>query len=75
MSFPCAMRFVLASYLIGIERSEQVATYPLRGVLFENLVIAEALKYRFNHGRRFNLSFSAIAVALNATCCLKLAAE
>ena len=57
MSFPCAMRFVLASYLIGIERSEQVATYPLRGVLFENLVIAEALKYRFNHGRRFNLSF------------------
>ena len=47
----------LASYLIGIERSEQAATHPLRGALFENLVIAEALKYRFNLGRRFNLSF------------------
>ena len=47
----------LASYLIGIERPEQIATHPLRGALFENLVIAEALKYRFNRGRRFNLSF------------------
>ena len=47
----------LASYLIGIERSEQIATHPLRGALFENLIIAEVLKYRFNRGRRFNLSF------------------
>ena len=47
----------LASYLIGIERSEQIATHPLRGALFENLIIAEVLKYRFNQGRRFNLSF------------------
>lgn len=47
----------LVSYLIGIERSEQIATHPLRGALFENLVVAEALKYRFNRGRRFNLSF------------------
>ena len=47
----------LASYLIGIELSEQIATHPLRGALFENLIIAETLKYRFNRGRRFNLSF------------------
>ena len=47
----------LASYLIGIENREQVATHPLRGALFENVVVAEALKHRFNRGRRSNLSF------------------
>ena len=47
----------LASYLIGIENSEQVATHPLRGALFENLVVAEALKHRFNRGRQSNVSF------------------
>ena len=47
----------LASYLIGIERAEQVATHPLRGALFENMVVVEALKYRFNLGRPSNLSF------------------
>ena len=47
----------LASYLIGIEHVDQVATHPLRGSLFENAVVAEALKHRFNRGRRFNLSF------------------
>ena len=47
----------LASYLIGIENSSQVATHPLRGHLFENAVVAEALKYRFNRGLNPNLSF------------------
>ncbi|MYC06448.1 MAG: ATP-binding protein [Chloroflexi bacterium] len=47
----------LASYLIGIESSRQVATHPLRGPLFENAVVAEALKYRFNRGMNPNLSF------------------
>ena len=47
----------LASYLIGIESSSQVATHPLRGPLFENAVVAEALKYRFNRGMNPNLSF------------------
>ena len=47
----------LACYLMGIERVEQVATHPLRGPLFENLVVAEVLKHRFNQGRRSNLSF------------------
>ena len=47
----------LASHLIGIERPEQIATHPLQGALFENMVVAEAVKYRFNRGRRFNLSF------------------
>ena len=47
----------LASYLIGIEHADQIVTHPLRGALFENLVVAETLKYRFNRGRRSNLSF------------------
>ncbi len=47
----------LASYLVGIERPEQLVTHPLRGTLFENMVVVEALKHRFNLGRRANLSF------------------
>lgn len=47
----------LASYLIGIEHAGQIATHPLRGSLFENMVVAEILKHRFNRGNRSNLSF------------------
>ena len=47
----------LASYLIGIEHAGQMSTHPLRGALFENAVVAEAVKHRFNRGRRSNLSF------------------
>ena len=47
----------LASYLIGIEHPRQIDTHPLRGALFENAVVSEAVKYRFNRGHRFNLSF------------------
>ena len=47
----------LAAYLIGVERPEQISTHPLRGALFENAVVVEALKHRFNLGKRSNLSF------------------
>ncbi len=47
----------LASFLLGIETMEQIFRDPLRGNLFENMVIAEALKFRFNQGRRSNLYF------------------
>ncbi len=47
----------LASYLLGIESPQQVATHPLRGALFENVVVTEALKHGFNRGRQPNLSF------------------
>ncbi|MEW6518158.1 MAG: ATP-binding protein [Thermodesulfobacteriota bacterium] len=47
----------LASWLCGIEEEKQVATHPLRGSLFENMAIMEALKYRYNHGKRDNLYF------------------
>ncbi|MDE0067177.1 MAG: DUF4143 domain-containing protein [Acidimicrobiaceae bacterium] len=47
----------LASYLLGIEGPGQVATHPLRGSLFENVVIAEAAKHCYNRGREPRLSF------------------
>ncbi len=47
----------LASWLLGIESVRQVRTHPLRGALFENAVVAEALKHGYNHGRRPALSF------------------
>ena len=47
----------LASHLIGIEQAKQLATHPLRGQLFENAVVMEVLKHRYNRGRRSNLSF------------------
>ena len=47
----------LASFLINIENEKQIARDPLRGNLFENMVIAEALKYRLNQGKRSNLCF------------------
>jgi len=47
----------LAVSLLGIEREEQLALHPFRGNLFENFIIAEFLKYRFNQGLRSNLFF------------------
>lgn len=47
----------LASYLLGIENARQVASHPLRGALFENVVVVEALKHRLNRGRQTNLHF------------------
>lgn len=47
----------LAAFLLGIENKNQISRDPLRGNLFENMVIAEALKYRFNQGKRSNLYF------------------
>jgi predicted AAA+ superfamily ATPase len=47
----------LAAYLLGIENSRQIVTHPLKGGLFENLVILEALKYCYNRGKRSNLFF------------------
>lgn len=47
----------LAAFLLGIENQKQLARDPLRGNLFENLIIAEALKYRFNQGKLSNLYF------------------
>lgn len=47
----------LASYLLGLENEGHVSRDPLRGNLFENLVVIEALKHRYNLGRKSNLYF------------------
>ncbi|MCB1118513.1 MAG: ATP-binding protein [Chlamydiia bacterium] len=47
----------LASYLLDIEQMSQVTRDPLRGNLFENLVILELVKYRYNCGLEPNLYF------------------
>lgn len=47
----------LAVHLLGIESPEQVGRDPLRGALFENLVVAEALKQRAHAGKSPNLWF------------------
>jgi uncharacterized protein len=47
----------LLCYLLGLEESAQVARDPLVGNLFENLVVLEALKARYNAARTPNLAF------------------
>jgi len=47
----------LLSYLLDIEKPSQVSRDPLVGSLFENLVVIEALKTRFNQGQKSNLYF------------------
>ena len=40
-----------ACYLLGIENTTQVSRDPLRGHLFENLVLLELFKGRYNQGK------------------------
>ena len=40
----------LASYILGIENTNQLSRDPLRGSLFENMVVSEFFKKRFNRG-------------------------
>ncbi len=47
----------LATYLLGIENAKQMKRDPLRGHLFENLIVIEFLKKRFEDAERSNLSF------------------
>lgn len=47
----------LAVYLLGIEAPNQLSRDPLRGAVFENLVITELMKARFNRGMEPNLYY------------------
>ena len=47
----------LVSYLLGIETPEQMQRDPLMGNIFENLIVCEALKARYNYGAEPNLYF------------------
>lgn len=47
----------LAAWLMGITREEHLTTHPLRGYLFENLVVLEVLKAIHNRGEKPNVYF------------------
>ena len=47
----------LAAYLLGIENTKQMQRDPLRGNLFENLVVMEFLKKRYEEAAQPNLYF------------------
>lgn len=51
----------LVAYLLGIETVEQMARDPLKGHLFENLVLNELMKARFNQGLDPRLYFYQIS--------------
>lgn len=47
----------LACYLLGIETPQQLSRDRKRGDLFENFIVSEALKQRYNKGKESNLFF------------------
>ena len=47
----------LASYLLGITNAKQLFNHSSKGALFENFVLAEMLKNRYNKGERSNLYY------------------
>jgi len=47
----------LAAWLLGIQDVRQIGISPYLGGLFENLVVVEALKARYNEGKEPNLYF------------------
>ncbi len=47
----------LAAYLMGISSADQLASHPLRGMLFENLIVVEIMKFFLNRGGQPDLLF------------------
>lgn len=47
----------LAAWLLNIYDEDQLSIHPARGPLFENWVLSECLKKRFNKGQESNLYF------------------
>jgi len=47
----------LLCWMLGIRESGQLAAHPLRGPIFETLMISELVKTRFNQGERSSLHF------------------
>lgn len=47
----------VACSLLGIKSAEQIAIHAAKGALFENLVVTELLKERFNAGESDNLFY------------------
>lgn len=47
----------LLCYLLGIKEAKQLDNYPLRGAIFENMVVNNFLKAAYNAGKKPRLSF------------------
>lgn len=47
----------IVCFLLGIEKESQLATHYLKGNIFENFVVSEIIKYRFNKVKSNNLNF------------------
>ena len=47
----------MVCYLLGIKTADQVETHPLRGQIFENMVVCDFLKRQYNNGQDNNLFF------------------
>ncbi|MBD5189351.1 MAG: ATP-binding protein [Bacteroidales bacterium] len=47
----------LLCFLLGIEDADQLMTHPLRGAIFENLVVTEMMKENYNSGKIPRLFF------------------
>ncbi len=47
----------LAAHLAGIQSADDLIYHPLKGGLFESLILTEFLKFRFNRGKESNLYF------------------
>lgn len=47
----------LAAWLLNVQSPDHLAVHPLRGGLFESLIVGELLKSRFNRGLASNLFF------------------
>ncbi|KAF5063904.1 hypothetical protein DSECCO2_289730 [anaerobic digester metagenome] len=47
----------LLCFMLGIENTNQLSRDPLRGAIFENMVVVELMKMRYNKGLDSNLFF------------------
>lgn len=47
----------LAAWLLGLRNADQLALHPMRGALFENFIVGEFLKARYNAGQPADLYF------------------
>lgn len=61
----------LASALLGINHASQLTTHPLRGNLFECLVVAELAKHQYHRGERPAYSFWRDKVGHEVDCVLE----
>jgi uncharacterized protein len=47
----------LATFLLGIESSQQLINHPLKGELFENMMVSDLMKQRYHIGKEPNYYF------------------